>query len=149
MGVAMNRKKLEGVIKQGIYKVLKESMNYSEQNDFVDEPGSSPPIPSNLIDDATNLLASVCNKIMSTKEKSVDTEALAKAVSYIEKADQVLRDAGLMEEGFSDSDRMQTITQIQTTARSILNSVAMSRIPDGALNAVAANLTAVANKLRS
>jgi hypothetical protein len=104
------------------------------------------PTDRDEMDDVDDLLISVGNKLRSARDSGVDADILAEAVEHIEEADRIL--SGLaMSEGFGDSDRHVLVGQVQALGKKIATKAAMSSLPDGALSAMIANLTSIANKL--
>lgn len=98
------------------------------------------------MDDVDDLLVSVGNKLRSARDSGVDPNVLAEAVEHIEEADRIL--SGLaMSEGFGNSDRHVLVGQVQSLGKKIVAKAPMSSLSDGALSAMIANLTSIANKL--
>lgn len=104
------------------------------------------PTDRDEMDDVDDLLISVGNKLRSARDSGVDADILAEAVEHIEEADRILSGSA-MSESFGDSDRHVLVGQVQALGKKIATKAAMSSLPDGALSAVVANLTSIANKL--
>lgn len=98
------------------------------------------------MDDVDDLLVSVGNKLRTARDSGVDSEVIADAVQHIEEADRILSGTA-MSEGIGSADRHVLVGQVQSLGKRIASRAAISSLSDGALSAMIANLTSIANKL--